>query len=325
MSQRPKILLCDCTGTFEPNPAQVSSGTGLSCSRVHSHLCQGEAAQTAAALKSGPVVIACAQEATGFSELAEDLGVEAALCVDIRDRAGWSEDESGPKMAALIADALLPTPATPVMDVATEGVCLVYGEGDQALAAGARLSATMAVTVMVTDPSDHVLPNAEMDIVTGQIRSASGALGSFALKIDRFGELPKAGRGTRAFGALRDGARSSCDVILDLSGGAALFPAPAKRDGYLRADPGDPLAIERAVFDASHLVGTFEKTLFIRVEENLCAHSRAQKTGCTRCLDLCPTSAISPVGDHITVDPAICAGCGACAAACPSGAVSIDA
>jgi len=54
----------------------------------------------------------------------------------------------------------------------------------------------------------------------------------------------------------------------------------------------------------------------------LCAHSRSQVTGCTRCLELCPTSAITPEGDHVIIDPNVCAGCGQCAAACPTGAAS---
>ncbi|MFX5757020.1 4Fe-4S binding protein, partial [Acinetobacter baumannii] len=45
-------------------------------------------------------------------------------------------------------------------------------------------------------------------------------------------------------------------------------------------------------------------------------------TGCTRCLDLCPTGAITPADDAVAIDPAICAGCGACAAACPTGAAA---
>ena len=76
---------------------------------------------------------------------------------------------------------------------------------------------------------------------------------------------------------------------------------------------------------ASTLVGTFEKPLHVSLDASLCAHSRARQTGCTRCLDLCPTGAISPDGDAVSVDPLVCAGCGACSAACPSGAISYDA
>src|SRR5258707_11206381 len=78
----------------------------------------------------------------------------------------------------------------------------------------------------------------------------------------------------------------------------------------------------RAVLKARGLTGTFEKPRYVSFDATLCAHSRSQVTGCTRCLDLCPTSAITPDGDHVAIDANICAGCGQCAAACPTGAAS---
>src|SRR6476619_3295473 len=96
-------------------------------------------------------------------------------------------------------------------------------------------------------------------------------------------------RGTLAFGAPRDGAVSHCDLILDLSGGAPLFPAHDLRDGYLRADPGDPAAVLRAVMKARDLVGGFDKPRYVNFDAELCAHSRSRIVGCHRCLDLCPT------------------------------------
>ena len=115
---------------------------------------------------------------------------------------------------------------------------------------------------------------------------------------------------------------SRCDLVLDLSGGAPLFPAADLRDGYLRADPGDPAAVLRAVLKARDLVGTFDKPRYITFTEDLCAHSRSRIVGCHRCLDLCPTGAITPAGDHVAIDAQICAGCGQCAAACPTGAAA---
>ena len=101
-----------------------------------------------------------------------------------------------------------------------------------------------------------------------------------------------------------------------------LFPGPDLRDGYLRADPGNPAAVLSIVQKARDLVGTFDKPRYISFTENLCAHSRSQITGCRRCLDLCPAGAITPVGDHVAIDAHICAGCGQCAAACPTGAAA---
>ena len=77
-----------------------------------------------------------------------------------------------------------------------------------------------------------------------------------------------------------------------------------------------------AVLKARDLTGRFEKPRYIAFDASLCAHSRSNIVGCRRCLDLCPAGAITPAGDHVAIDPNICAGCGQCAAACPTGAAS---
>jgi len=325
-ARQDKVLLCDCAGTMAVDAAAIGAGTGQACAKIATGLCGAQSHLALAALEAGgPVTIACGQEAAAFEEIAEEIGAAGRLaCVDIRDRAGWSEDAArgaaGPKMAALLAGARVSRPPVPALDIVSEGVCLVYGPAEIALPAAARLPEALSVTAMVTEPEPLMPPEASIDIVTGRITRLGGALGQFDAEIDRFAPLEPAGRGQRRFGALRDGARSECDIVLDLSGRQALVPAAHKRDGYLRADPGDPLAVERALFDAAQLTGSFEKPVYIRFTESLCAHSRARQTGCTRCLDLCPTGAITPEGDHVAIDPMICAGCGACAAACPSGA-----
>src|SRR5437773_639984 len=162
----------------------------------------------------------------------------------------------------------------------------------------------------------------EFPIVQGTIRTAKGHLGAFELVVDDYAVPLPSSRAALEFGPARDGARSQCDIVLDLSGGVPLFPAADLRDGYLRADPGDPAAILRAVLRARDLVGSFDKPRYVSFTADLCAHSRSQIVGCRRCLDLCPTSAISPAGDHVAIDEKICAGCGQCAAACPTGAAS---
>jgi len=322
----PRLLICDCAGSMTLDGQAIARGTGLTPERPATQLCRAEAARAQAALRSGDeVIIACGQEAAAFRDLAEDisadLGAEARLtCVDIRDRAGWADGPSGAKMAALIAGARVPRPGVPVLDVISEGVCLIYGAAEVALPAAARLSEALSVTVMLTDAEPVMVPEAEIDIVTGRIVSLGGALGGFELVADGFAPLIPAGRGAQGFEAPVNGAKSECDIVVDLSGGQPLVPAHRKRDGYLRADPGDALAVERALFDAAQLTGTFEKPYHIRFTESLCAHSRAGQTGCIRCRDLCPTGAITPDGDHVAIDPMVCAGCGACAAACPSGA-----
>ena len=321
------LLLCDCLNSQAPDTEALSGVAGIRCSRVHSALCTTEAEAAATAMAGdGEVIVACGQERRRFEEMAEDLGADSPLCVDLRDRAGWSDEgaAAGPKMAALLADALHPAPPVPGFDIEADGTCLILGAPEVALPAARRLSDTLAVTVLLEAPGEELLPEPGFDVVLGRLRGATGALGAFELRIDGLREREPGGRGTPGFGAPRDGARSRCAVILDLRGGTPLFPAPEKRDGYLRADPGRPEAVAGAVVQAADLVGTFEKPLYVKLTRELCAHSRAEKPACSRCLDICPTGAITPAGEHVEVDPLICAGCGACAALCPSGAITAE-
>src|SRR6266700_668946 len=189
--------------------------------------------------------------------------------------------------------------------------------------AGQRLADRLDITVLLTKPGD-VTPRRtnEFPVLKGTIRNAHGHLGRFELDIDDYALPLPSSRAKLVFGPSRDGATSSCELILDLSGGIPMFPAHDLRPGYLRADPRDRAAVERAVADAGGLVGTFDKPRYIHFEESLCAHSRSGITGCTRCLDLCPTAAITPNGNAVVIDENVCAGCGSCASACPTGAAS---
>ncbi len=323
----PKLMLCNCAETMTLDAAKIGAASGLTCSKIHTGLCTHQSGDLAQAMAEGDVVVACQQETPVFEGIADDLGCDTPLAVDIRDRAGWADGagDATPKIAALLADALLVKPPAKTYDITSLGACLIIGRAQAAFAAADQLSAYLAVTVLLEDATEQPLAGArEIDVLHGRLRSAKGALGNFELGFDALAQTTPVGRGALEFTSPRDGGRSRCDIILDLSGNPPLFPAHQKREGYLRADPGDPLAVGRAVLAASHLTGTFEKPLYIRFEEHLCAHSRAGQTACTRCLDLCPTGAIQPAGEHVAIDPDICAGCGACAAVCPSGAASYD-
>ena len=320
------LILCDCLGSQTLDGAGLEQATGLACSKVHTNLCGTEAELAAKVIAAGDCVIACGQETAFFEDLAAELEVDPPAFLDLRDRAGWTDDAGDPlpKMAALTAEALVPAPTLKAVDVECEGVCLIIGAGEVAFTAAAQLCDTLAVTVLQTDADDPPVSRA-FDVIRGQLRNASGALGGFDLRIDGLQQIVPGGRGGFSFAKPQDGGRSSCDVIVDLSGGTPLFPAPEKREGYLRADPGSQPAVAAAVLAASQMIGTFEKPLYVRMETILCAHSRAEQVGCSRCLDACPTGAISSAGEHVAIDPMICAGCGACAALCPSGAIRYDA
>lgn len=319
------LLVCDCFGTQTVDFQTLSKTTGASCAGCHTSLCTTQLDVASAAILDGDVTIACAQEARRFSELAEELEAEQPQFVDIRDRAGWTEDSASttPKMAALIADANLHDPTYKSVDVVSVGACMIMGPKDVALAAAEKLAETLSVTVLLATDSE-VDPNPAYDTVVGTLHKTTGSLGQFHVKINAFQQSLVGGRGTPKLTAPRDGAVSECDIILDFTGGTSFFPAPEKRDGYLRADPKSSTAVDAAILAASHMTGTFEKPLYVRLETSLCAHSRAEKPACSNCLNVCPTGAILSAGEHVKIDPMICAGCGSCAAVCPSGAITYD-
>lgn len=317
------LILCDCSGSQKLNKKLLESATGLKCSRVHTALCTQELGDAAALIKGGDAIVACLQERQVFEELAEELGVEIPDFVDLRDRAGWSEngDQSAPKMAALVADARLPAPAIKLFDIQSGGQCLILGSETVALAAAAQLSEVLNVTVLL-DQVDDLPMRRDFDVVIGQVRAVSGSLGQFEVKIDRLQMVEPGGRGAPQLSPARDGGHTECDLILDLRGEPPLFHH--KRDGYLRADPRHNEAVARAVFEASQLIGGFEKPLYVSVDAQICAHSRAGITGCSNCINACEAGAISPDGDNVSVDPLICVGCGGCSSVCPSGAITYE-
>jgi len=327
MADRPHtVLICSCEDTMPPDGDAVRRacrGTVIEGRQF----CRAELERfRKAAADAETLVVACTQEAPLFREVASEVEGSAPLSfVNIRETGGWSRDaaKAGPKMAALIAAVAEPAPDIPFVPMTSEGITLIYGRDEQAIEAANLLKDQLDVTVLIR-PDAKLAPSrvTEFPVVKGVVRAAKGYLGAFEITVDDYAAPNPSSRAEFEFGHGRNGATSRCDIFIDLSGDSSLFPAGDLRDGYLRADPRDPATVLRAVLKARDLTGTFDKPRYITFSEELCAHSRSRIVGCRRCLDLCPTGAIAPAGDHVAIDAHICAGCGQCAAACPTGAAS---
>ena len=358
MSQK---LVCNCNGTM-PLDAKA---LGVP---VHRSLCRQEVGSFLKALDgSDSLVVACTQEGALFNELAEQSQkplVAPLRFVNIREVAGWTQEakSSGPKIAALLALADMPeAEPVPVVNYESQGRLFIIGAGSVALPWAEKLSGSLDVSVLCTEPGDLPLAR-NYPIYTGAVTKLDGYLGKFSVDWDlqnpidpemctRCGacvevcpenaidlsfqiDLTKckshrdcvtacASIGAISFDRAERKRNSEFDLILDLREDPKMRMSQTPQ-GYFA--PGkDPLEQALVVNQLLEMVGEFEKPKYFVYNEKICAHGRNGKVGCNACIDVCSTGAISSVFKNgqgsIEVNPNLCMGCGACSTACPSGAM----
>ncbi len=323
-----KVLVCDCEGTMVLDARALARALDApDAPALNTQLCRAQLANAEAALKGGqPVLIACTQEAPLFLETRGEIENPSALSfVNIRERAGWSKEgaKTTPKIAALIAEAALDMAPATALTMESKGAVLILGRDDSAITAAQKIAGRLTPTVLLSPEAEVAAPALmEASVFRGRIKAASGHLGAFKVQVADCAPANPSSRGALAFPAAGGDGTLECDLILDLRGEAALFPGGEKRDGYLRPDPGNPLGVADALLKLTDMVGVFEKPRYIAYDGAICAHSRSQKIGCRRCLDICPAGATAPENGAIKYDAHACAGCGLCAALCPTGAAS---
>ncbi|MBI4205154.1 MAG: 4Fe-4S binding protein [Betaproteobacteria bacterium] len=268
-----------------------------------------------------------------------------------------------PKIAALLALTDLPDPEpVPLVSYKSGGELLIIGPSAAATGWAERLREQFSVSVLITRVDGGELPiNRHYPVFSGTGTTLSGYLGAFettwrqqnpidlevctrcnacihacpeqaidfTYQID-FEKCKAHRQCVKVCGEVRavDFERADVhrnerfDLVLDLSE-PPLIRVPQPPQGY-QAPGKDPLEQALAVQALGQLVGEFEKPKFFQYQEKICAHSRSEIVGCTRCIDVCSTNAIvsEKEENRVRVEPHLCMGCGGCATVCPSGAMS---
>ena len=284
--------------------------------------------------------------------------------VNIREVAGWTQEAktSAPKIAALLALADMPeAEPVPVVNYESQGRLLIIGAGSQAIPWAEKLSSALDVSVLCTEPGDLPLSR-NYPIYSGAVTKLDGYLGNFSVNWDlqnpidpemctRCGacvevcpegainlsfqiDLSKckshrecvtacASIGAISFDRKERERNSEFDLILDLRADPKMRMSQTPQ-GYF-APGADPLSQALVINQLTEMVGEFEKPKYFVYNDKICAHGRNGKVGCSACIDVCSTGAISSVFKNgqgtVEVNPNLCMGCGACATTCPSGAM----
>jgi ferredoxin len=354
-----KVCSCNRTVPLDAKALAAALKTGAPLA-VHHELCRKDAGAFQAALGGAEdVIVACTQEAALFNELSESKSIKF---VNVREQAGWSAEaaRATPKIAALLAMAALPDPEpAPAVQFKSQGQVLVIGPGAAALDWAERLAGQLEVSVLLTHGGGELPLERKYPIWSGKATKISGWLGAFevewrqenpidlelctrcnaclracpedAIGFDYQIDLAKCKDhrdcvkacgeiGAIDFSRADNVRKEAFDLVLDLSR-EPLLKVHELPQGYF-APGDDPLEQALAAQKLTGLVGEFEKPRFFQYREKICAHGRSGKQGCTACLDVCSSGAIRPDGDHVKVEPHLCAGCGGCATVCPSGAMT---
>ena len=181
-------LICNCNQTLPLQTQTLGRALGETL-HEHSTLCRREAGAFQRAVQGREtVVVACTQEQTLLSELAEQTegAVAPIRFVNIRENAGWSREgaHATPKMAALLAAARLPEPEpVPTVSYKSEGKLLILGPLDEAERAADLLADTLNITLWAEGPGQAgARQTRRYPLLAGKLERLQGWLGEFELR-----------------------------------------------------------------------------------------------------------------------------------------------
>ena len=210
-----------------------------------------------------------------------------------------------PRQTALASIENHSAPPSNQVEYQSGGNVLIIGD-ESALRLATELPEPLMARVVLT--KNHEIAEGKSSIVIQQNAremALEGWLGDFKLRLsDHTGQ-------TQTLVA---------DIIVDLTE-TPLVQAEIPPPGYFTTTT---TSLVNIIEEITPLEGTFAKPKFFAYNNDICAHGSSGLSGCTNCIDACPTEAIISIGETISVQPQLCQGGGSCATVCPTGAITYN-
>ncbi len=216
--------------------------------------------------------------------------------------------------AALNAAKEISIEPTSLVSYQCKNNVLIIGDDQKVAHVISQLSASMAMTVLISSKESEVDLNSipgSVSIAYGKLTSLSGYLGNFNAELTVKGKQVN-------LATVYNTKLNSFDLVIDLNEKPMLHQSLLPF-GYF--SPQNDFELEEVIRTLPDMLGEFEKPKFFEYNADICAHGNSGLKACQRCINACPAEAIISIKDLIKVNPYLCQGGGTCATVCPTGAI----
>ena len=271
MAERPRnILVCSCDDTMPLDGDALARGCRGAEIVDGRQLCRAELERFRTLAAAGaPLTVGCTQEAPLFARSRrrnQKRGRDRASSISAKPPAGRRTPQAG-RTENGGAGRRRPRSRCPRSPSSSSTARRHPGLRQATSGRSKPASCSRSISTSRCWSAARRSDAAARDRVSGRDRARSARPKAISAPssstVDDYAAPLPSSRATLAFGPARDGAVSRCDILLDISGGPALFPGSRSARRLFARRSWRSLSRAAAVLKARDLAGTFDKPRYI--------------------------------------------------------------